>query len=204
MGCELDAQYVSRHASEITSGLADRGVCVVDDFVGRADVASLAAALLERRDSLRPARVGRGAGLTEAPYIRGDRIAWLDAPHGPAEANLLAQIDTLRIELNRELMLGLTEFEGHYAHYPPGARYERHRDRHATSDARVISLVLYLNTDWPADAGGELRVHLPDDGALDIVPVGGRLVALRADLFEHEVLPAKRDRYSFTGWLRRG
>ena len=32
---------------------------------------------------------------------------------------------------------------------------------------------------------------------------GGRLVAFLSDRFEHEVLPATRERMSFTGWFRR-
>ncbi|MCB0627245.1 MAG: 2OG-Fe(II) oxygenase, partial [Saprospiraceae bacterium] len=36
----------------------------------------------------------------------------------------------------------------------------------------------------------------------EILPVGGRLVLFRSELLEHEVLPARRERYSLTGWLR--
>jgi SM-20-related protein len=37
----------------------------------------------------------------------------------------------------------------------------------------------------------------------DILPLGGRLVLFLSDLIEHEVLPARRERYSITGWFRR-
>jgi SM-20-related protein len=36
-----------------------------------------------------------------------------------------------------------------------------------------------------------------------VLPQGGRLVAFLSDRFEHEVLPARRERMSFTGWFRR-
>jgi SM-20-related protein len=36
-----------------------------------------------------------------------------------------------------------------------------------------------------------------------VLPQGGRLVAFQSDRFEHEVLPARRERMSFTGWFRR-
>jgi hypothetical protein len=35
------------------------------------------------------------------------------------------------------------------------------------------------------------------------MPVGGRLVAFVSERFEHEVLPGRRERMSFTGWFRR-
>ena len=39
--------------------------------------------------------------------------------------------------------------------------------------------------------------------SVDVLPQGGRLVAFLSDRFEHEVLPARRERMSFTGWFRR-
>jgi len=42
-----------------------------------------------------------------------------------------------------------------------------------------------------------------DDSALQISPEGGTLVAFLSGRFEHEVLPATRERYSLTGWFRR-
>ncbi len=42
-----------------------------------------------------------------------------------------------------------------------------------------------------------------EGGARDVAPIGGRLVIFRSDQFEHEVLPARRERLSFTGWFRR-
>jgi hypothetical protein len=38
--------------------------------------------------------------------------------------------------------------------------------------------------------------------ALEIWPEGGTLVAFLSDRFEHEVLPARRQRLSLTGWFR--
>jgi SM-20-related protein len=36
----------------------------------------------------------------------------------------------------------------------------------------------------------------------DIAPLGGRLVAFASAGREHEVLPARRTRWSLSGWLR--
>mgnify|MGYP003907806401 CR=1 FL=1 len=56
--------------------------------------------------------------------VRGDRIGWVDERDAtPPERILLGALEALRIAVNRELTLGLWRYEGHYALYPPGARY---------------------------------------------------------------------------------
>jgi SM-20-related protein len=65
-------------------------------------------------------------------------------------------------------------------------------------------VILYLNEDWRRDDGGLLRFWPEENAeALDIVPVGGTLVTFLSDRFWHEVLPARRERLSLTGWFRR-
>jgi SM-20-related protein len=123
----------------------------------------------------------------------------------------LARFETLRLALNRALQLGLFDFESHFAAYPPGAGYRRHLDRFAdharfaSEGGRVLSCVLYLNRRWRPEDGGQLRLYRPDAPALDIPPQGGTLVVFLSDGFEHEVLPARRERLSLAGWFcRRG
>jgi SM-20-related protein len=159
---------------------------------------------LARRDALAPAHVGRGAGRRVLPEIRGDRVRWMD-PAGASrgEQRVLERIERLRLAVNQRLVLGAFELELHWALYPPGARYARHRDRHRGSDARVLSLVLYLNPVWEARDGGALRIHLGHGSHLDVRPLGGTLVVFASDRFDHEVRPARRERLSLTGWLRR-
>jgi SM-20-related protein len=95
------------------------------------------------------------------------------------------------------------DLELHWALYPPGAHYARHCDRLRGSRARVVSLVLYLNESWRRRDGGALRLYLDANTTRDVVPRAGTLVAFLSDRFEHEVLPARRERLSVTGWLRR-
>ena len=150
---------------------------------------------------LRAAATGRADGRAFAG-LRGDATLWLDDPAcGPAARTLLAALDALREPLNRTLLLGLHEVEAHFAHYPPGAGYARHRDRFRSDDARVLSLVLYLNADWPDEAGGSLRLHL-SDGPIDVAPRAGTAVVFLSEAVEHEVLPAERDRFSVAAWYR--
>jgi SM-20-related protein len=152
---------------------------------------------------LRPARIGRGPQERLAPDVRGDFIAWLSEPELDAEQLLLARLEQLRVALNRGLMAGLEDFQGHFAVYPPGAAYARHTDRLAGTDVRAISLALYLNDGWTAEDGGFLRIYTGGGGFEDVLPAGGRLVAFQSERFEHEVVASRRERLSFTGWYRR-
>ena len=152
-----------------------------------------------------PAAIGRGARRARDAAVRGDRTLWLDAiepAHAPALRAFASELDALRRELDRALLLGLAEVEAHLACYPPGARYARHLDRFADHGARVLSLVLYLNPGWRPEHGGALRLHL-DGGPRDVLPASGTLVAFLSDRVEHEVLPATRERWSVAAWFRR-
>ena len=176
----------------VAEGLIDADLCLRlrDEAAGH--LASL---------RLRPAATGRADDRRFAG-LRGDSTLWLDDPAcGPAAAALLSALDGLRGELNRRLLLGLDSVEAHFAHYPPGAGYARHRDRFRSDDARVLSLVVYLNPDWPDDAGGALRLHLPE-GPQDIAPRLGTVVIFLSETVEHEVLPARQPRFSVAAWFR--
>ncbi len=156
----------------------------------------------EADKSLSQALVGHNETRTVSS-LRGDSTLWLDDPHcGEASKLFLDALDVLRKDLNESLMLGLESVEAHFAVYPAGAAYARHRDRFRNDDARVLSLVCYLNVDWPKDAGGALRLHLPE-GHNDIAPVSGTSVIFLSEEIEHEVLPATQTRYSIAAWFRR-
>ena len=174
-----------------------------DHFLTDSEVSALAACCRERvaRGDFRAARIGRGSTLQQAAELRGDLTCWLQEPLFDAEKSLLAAVEKLRLELNRTLFLGLFEAELHYAWYPPGASYVRHLDQPHGSTQRIMSLAMYLNEDWDADAGGELRVYEADEGFRDIKPVAGRLMYFVTAGVEHSVLPATRDRYSVSGWF---
>ena len=190
----------------IVEAIADDGYAVARDFLSRNAITDLRsrAMALERAGALAAARVGRGTHAVERLDIRGDHICWLDEGEiDPAEAPLRAALEALRVAANRELQLGLLDFEGHYALYPAGTRYAKHRDRFRDDDARVLSVVLYLNERWHAQHGGALRLHIDDRNSIDVVPEAGTLVAFLADRFLHEVMAATRARYSIAGWFRR-
>ena len=188
----------------IVGALERAGWCVLPEVVNSAVVAALATECraLDAGAQLAPAATGRGASLARIG-LRGDRARWFEADAlTPAQMPYWSQMDMLRIALNRSLMLGLHELEAHYALYPPGAGYARHRDRFRDDDTRVLSSVLYLNSDWNEADGGALRLHLPD-GAVDVPPRGATLVLFLSAEIEHEVLPTTRERLSIAGWFRR-
>jgi SM-20-related protein len=195
----------ARTLSGLIEQLAARGFGVVDDFVDADLLAELRARCrdLYASGALRPARIGRGTQERLAPEVRGDFIAWLSAPALDAEQRLLARLEELRASLNRELMAGLEDYQGHFALYPPGAAYARHFDRLIGSDIRAISAALYLNENWTEADGAQLRIYTGGGASEDVLPVGGRLAAFVSERFEHEVLPGRRERMSFTGWFRR-
>jgi SM-20-related protein len=192
--------------AQACAAVATEGSAVIPDFLP-APLVALLAATARRRDAageFRVARIGRGTGRVERTDIRGDRTLWLDDQvRAPAERALRRALERLRVGLNEATFLGLFAFEGHYALYPPGAFYRRHRDRFRDDDARVLSCVLYLNETWTTADGGVLRIYLSGTKSRDVLPAGGTLVCFLADRFEHEVLPASRERLSIAGWFRR-
>lgn len=152
---------------------------------------------------MQAAGIGRGARHQLHSATRKDSIFWLDGST-PAQQAYLAAMENLRGELNRELMLGLFEFEAHFAHYQPAAYYRKHRDSFAGAASRVVSVVSYLNPDWTSACGGELLIF-DESGAQEqvrVLPAAGTVVVFCSEAVPHEVLPASRDRYSIAGWFR--
>lgn len=196
------------------AALFDRGLVICDDFASPPLVRELVECVQRRRSEgqFAAARIGAESEAQRREEIRGDSTCWWAEPLYAAERALLADLEQLRVQLNREGFLGLFDLELHYAWYPPGRGYARHVDQPRGRQQRRVSVILYLNEDWDPGAGGQLRVF--ETGGLhaegfhpagfhrDIEPVAGRLVYFLTDGREHAVLPALRDRLSVSGWFR--
>jgi SM-20-related protein len=193
----------------IAMRLAETGWCVTPDFMAPLLVDQLRAEAEEilNAGGFRPAGVGRGAGLRVKSEVRTDRVSWLDPlTAGGAARQYLQALEDLRLAINRELLLGLFEFEGHIAIYPPGSYYRKHLDQFRDMGTRIVTCVLYLNRDWASADGGQLLLYTdPHDPARHeaILPLGGQLVTFISARFLHEVVPTRRSRISVTGWFRR-
>jgi SM-20-related protein len=164
----------------------------------RADLAELMAA-----DRLHRAGIGRDTDFHLDRRIRSDRVFWLSRER-PVQARFLERMERLRLALNRELFLGLFEFEAHYAHYPPGGLYKKHLDSFRGAANRVVSAVTYLTHDWQPGDGGELVIYT-EDGETELAsvePRAGTFVLFLSEEVPHEVLPSHTDRTSIAGWFR--
>lgn len=189
----------------LVDDLANQGWSQRRLFASESLTRELAAECRRRAQSgqLNAAGIGRGSGQQLQETVRGDSIQWLESGQCAAGDQYLALLDDLRQALNRSLFLGLEDFEGHFAVYPPGAFYLCHLDRFRDDDRRTVSVVFYLNEAWQVEEGGALRLHLPDEQQLDILPEAGTLAVFMSADTPHEVLPTTRERLSLTGWFRR-
>ncbi|WP_313738356.1 2OG-Fe(II) oxygenase [Pseudomonas sp.] len=192
-------------SSAIVDDLAQRGWSRQTLFLPAELSRALAADCLRRsaQGELSPAAIGRGDAQAVREAVRGDQTQWLEPGETQACDRYLAVMDSLRLDLNRGLFLGLEDFECHFALYPPGAFYRRHLDRFRDDDRRTVSTVLYLNEAWQPGDGGELRLFLGEQDVLDVAPVAGSLVVFLSGEVPHEVLATQRERLSLTGWFRR-
>jgi SM-20-related protein len=188
----------------VMDALPSDGYVVIDDALPDALARALQQRILAIKNTgdLKKAGIGRRQDHTIARNIRQDCIQWMDRSDA-SESGWLTAMERLRGCANRELLLGLFEYESHFAHYPPGAGYKKHYDAFKGQSNRVLSTVYYLNENWQPGDGGELAIY-DDEGQLitQVQPVLNRLVIFLSEEFPHEVLPAKNHRYSIAGWFR--
>ena len=188
--------------------LAQNGYAIVPDFLSPAVTTALLAECqdLYNQGKTHTAGIGQGSRHRVLPTVRTDQIVWLDsADLTPAQTIYWQAMEDLRQCLNRAYFLGLVDYECHYAYYPAGGYYKRHRDAFQGTNRRRISSVFYMNFDGTAADGGQLRLFVPDDAGhatVDIPPVAGTLVIFDSQTMEHEVLPTQAIRHSLAGWLR--
>ena len=158
--------------------------------------------ILHQMGGFRHAGVGQGSRHDILDVVRRDHIYWLDQDHtNEVQSLLYSKLNSLKLELNRSLYLGINNFEGHYAVYPEGGFYKRHLDCFQQNNDRIVSLILYLNKNWQPSDGGKLRIYGPKN-KIEIEPAGGTLVCFMSRESEHEVLLSHSPRFSFCGWFK--
>ncbi|MFK7159452.1 2OG-Fe(II) oxygenase [Marinospirillum sp. MEB164] len=199
------AQENSICFDQLIDGLVAQQWFVAPNYLPAALCADLYADLqqLRQQQALAPAGIGRGQQHLHAETVRGDLTHWLDGAT-PAQRTYLALMRELKDTLNRELFLGLFEYECHYALYPPGSFYKKHVDSFRGRSNRVVTTVLYLNANWQEKDAGEMRLYDPEtqQPLLDVPPQAGTLVCFLSEHLPHEVLPTQAERASIAGWFR--
>lgn len=191
---------------KILNDLEQQGLSVHENFFSSVLTDDLKETLssLRKQDLLKQAGIGRKNDFHIEKSIRSDVISWFDENTlSPSQSEFLRMTEQLQSAINERFFLGLFEFEVHFALYAPNAFYKRHLDQHKNQDTRVVTLISYLNEDWEDNDGGELKIYLKNKSSVLVKPKAGTLVCFMSAEFEHEVLPAKRERASLTGWFRK-
>jgi SM-20-related protein len=192
--------------SSIVERIAEEGYAVIESFLNQQEVEALVLQAQSLQNSGEMHKATTGIAKLENAARRGDFIHWIkESQASKAEMFYLGAMAELQQAINQAFFLGLFELESHFAIYPPGAGYQKHLDQFIGKEERKVSCILYLNDSWHSDDGGQLRMYLDkkeDKRFIDITPQAGTLVVFLSSDFLHEVLPAKRERMSITGWFR--
>ena len=187
----------------IADALATTGYCILPQILPEEIMTSLHQRVTQfTSNEFNSAGIGRKDQYQLNQNIRSDETRWLSNEHSVDQA-YLAWMDSLRVEINQRLYMGLFKYEAHYAHYAEGTFYQRHVDAFKGKSNRVLTTLLYLNPDWHETDGGELLIYDPDEDIIkeSILPSYGKFIVFLSDQFPHEVLKAHRDRYSIAGWF---
>lgn len=200
-----------QNIEQLLDGVASEGYAIIPNFLPPETIAALRdeTKRLQELGEMHRASTGQSANPVD-DSIRGDFIHWLEeGSTNAAQQQYMQTMEVLRQSLNQSLYLGLFERESHFAIYPSGAIYRKHLDQFAGLNPehqhRQVTCILYLNQTWQPEFGGQLRMYL--DGLepapyIDVEPTGGTMVTFLSGRFHHEVLEAKRERTSLTGWFK--
>jgi len=181
---------------QILDDLDQHGFAIIDDAYSNDYVHQLIEECTSNLNRFREAAIQNGV----ISKIRSDHILWLN-PELVISNQHVQALYSLGQELNRAFYLGIRDVEAHFACYNAGEFYALHRDNPQGKNGRMISTVYYLHEDWQDDWGGELHLQDKNDIWHVLHPKPNRIALFQSDLL-HEVLEAKHQRLSITGWLR--
>jgi len=186
---------------KIVDAIAEDGYIVIQNALDEKLVRALEG-MAKDEVAFKKAGISAASDLHLDASKRRDKISWLDED-ASVMSEYLAFANSLKELLNRELYLGLSYYEAHFARYEEGDFYEKHLDAFRGSKNRVVTTVLYLNEEWNERDGGELIIYNEEDEKVKkVIPNAGTLVVFLSEKFPHEVLPSKMKRHSIAGWFR--
>ncbi|BDA50077.1 probable Egl nine homolog 3 [Coccomyxa sp. Obi] len=82
-----------------------------------------------------------------------------------------------------------------------GGCFPLHYDSDETVDARRVTAILYLNSEWRPSHGGELQLFPWPCPPVTIQPLYNRMVIFHATRMLHRVLPSFAERFCLTVWM---
>jgi len=186
---------------KITAALVSDGYIVIDHVLNPQIPKNLLC-YVQSLSELKQAGISASKSKHIDSSRRRDKTKWLEEDNA-IQSEYLEFTSGLQDYLNRALYLGLNDYESHFAIYEEGDFYETHLDAFKNSKNRVVTTVYYLNDKWNKNDGGELIVYNEENEFLTkVTPSSNTLVVFLSEKFPHEVLPAKKTRYSIAGWFR--
>lgn len=197
------------HCADIVNALSDTGYVIIEDCFAPDLIASLfdECRRYAQQGLMHAAKIGQRGASVQQPAIRSDQITWLDQDKSSlAQSLYLQEMAALRLALNRDLYLGLFDYEAHFTRYAAGSLYQRHLDQFRNNTVRQVSTICYLNPDWDPSFGGQLKLYAPDTPdqlIAEVYPKANTFICFLSARFPHEVCLTRQERLSLTGWFRR-
>ncbi len=186
---------------KITNALVDNGYIIINNALPPKLTQELLS-FAKTQNSYKKAGISSSLDLHLDKARRRDKTLWLNEDNG-VQSEYLSWTEGLKSYLNKELYLGLSYFETHFAIYQKGDFYEKHLDAFKNSKNRVVTVVYYLNEAWRQEDGGEIIIYDEDDMFLTkVAPIANTMIVFMSEKFPHEVLPTEATRYSIAGWFR--
>lgn len=160
----------------------------------------------ESENQFRKAKVGDKDNAALHQEIRNDQIKWITEENATViQKQYLALVYDLMIHFKQSFFMPLNTFECHFAMYEEGGYYKKHFDSFKNKNARLFTIVLYLNPNWSETDGGSLVIYNQEnEDLIDAIvhPKIGNFTIFLSENIQHEVLSCRNERFSLTGWLR--
>ncbi len=188
----------------LINSFIENKIGIADNFLSEALAQHLKENLtaLYTDQQLLNAGTGQTDEVDHTDLFRTDKIHWLTHQHNNLHENeFFALMDEFVAHLNETCYTGINNYEFHYTLYEKGSFYKKHLDQFRNNDSRKYSMIMYLNTDWKTEDGGELCIHHANS-LQKIAPSNGKTVFFKSNELEHEVLLTHKPRMSITGWLK--
>ena len=192
------------HFNKLVDSFLENNVGIADQFLSESLANKLKDNLtaLYKKNMFLPAGTGNDKQINHDRLVRSDVIYWLDRRHKDAVENeFFDLIDDFVSYLNRTCYTGITGYEFHYTMYDQGSFYKKHLDQFRNNDSRKYSMIMYLNSNWKKEDGGELCIH-HEDHLQNIEPTNRKSVFFRSNEIEHEVLLSNKPRLGLAGWFK--